>query len=88
MFKKAIFIILFLLVSVDASEVLAYKDNNSGSLSKLLSYKEARLNEDLYVSLDLSHVLTLMDERFETDVNPLAGHVNPDKSVVTLSYKF
>ena len=88
MFKKAIIVLSLLVIPISASEVLAYKNDKSSSLASLLSYKEAKLKDDLYVSFDLSCMLSLVDERFETDVNPLTKHINPEKSVITVSYKF
>ena len=86
MIMRIIFVLIISTVSSYASDVLKYKSNDINSLSKLLSYKETQLQDDLYLGLDLSYMLSLVDERFERDMmNPLEKHTNPDKPVITTS---
>jgi len=68
---------------------LHYVNENKTALSQLLSYKKMQLQENVFLSFDLSCVLALVDERFEADTPAyLLQTQNPDTVFLTLSYKF
>lgn len=89
MLKRIIITLLILIVSSYAGDDLQYHNDKKNSLPKFLSYKQIQLKDDLFLSLDLSTVLFLVDDSFEVDEpSYLVKNENPDKVFVTLSYKF
>ncbi len=88
MLKKIIFT-LFLSNSLYASEVLVYSDNSKNSLDGFFSSKKTELLKDLYIDLDLGSALVFLDADLANDISKNSPkRLNPDKTLVTLSYKF
>jgi len=88
MLRKIIPISLVLSTSLFCSSDINIH-NEKSSLSKLLSQKETKLDNNLYMKVDLSSALAIVDERFLIDnyVNA-PKRISPEKCCLTLSYKF
>lgn len=88
MLRKIIFTLL-LSTFVYASESLDYCANESKGLDQLFSSKQAELIRNLYVHFDLSSALVMLDQDFANDISKNAPkRLNPDKTLLTLSYRF
>ena len=89
MLKKIITTLFILIVSSYAGDDLQYHNDKKTSLSELLSSKKIQLQNDLFLSLNLSTVLFLVDDSFHLNIPKyLEKTENPDKVFVTLFYKF
>lgn len=89
MFKRIIITLLILITSSYAVDDLQYHSDKQNTLSTLLSYKDSQLDDNLYLNLDLSSMLVLVDDGFELDTPSYAlKTTNPDQVFVTLTYKF
>ena len=89
MFKKLVLVLFVFVVSLYASESVEFTNDKTSALSKLISNKEMQLINDVFVTLDVSSALAIVDTRFLIDEYKNAPkRVHCDRSLVTLSYKF
>jgi len=89
MLKKIILVIFVSVMSLCASQDVEVKYEKESALSTFLSHKEMKIINDVFMTLDLSSALAIVDDRFLIDTLENAPkRTNPDKSVVTLSFKF
>ena len=89
MLRKMILIVFISVVSLYASQDLEHKSDSEGALSKFLSHKEMKVINDVFMTLDLSSALAIVDDRFLIDTLVNAPkRTCPDKSLLTLSFKF
>ena len=89
MLKKLVLVLFVSVVSLYASDSIEVTNDKTSALSKLISHKEMKLINDVFVTLDVSSALAIVDTRFLIDEFKNAPkRVHCDKSLVTLSYKF
>ena len=89
MLKKIILIVFVSVVSLYASQGLEVKSDKEGALSKFLSHKEMKIINDVFMTLNISSALAIVDERFLIDnLANAPKRTHPDKSLLTLSFKF
>ncbi|HIC44885.1 MAG TPA: hypothetical protein EYO73_11615 [Sulfurimonas sp.] len=89
MIKRILIILLFLTLSTYGFDDLQYNSDQKSSLEKLLSYKQIQLQDNLFLNLDLFSLFLLVDDSSEAEEpDYLLNGKNPDKTFLTLSYKF
>ncbi|PHR57892.1 MAG: hypothetical protein COA44_05345 [Arcobacter sp.] len=89
MLKRIIISLFILTISSYAGDDLQYHNDTKTSLTQLLSYKKIQVQDNLTLSLDLSSVLFLVDDSFQSEESKYLEKTQaPDKVFVTLSYKF
>ena len=89
MLNKLVLVLSVSIVSLYASESVESANDKASALSKLISHKEMKLINDVFVTLDVSSALAIVDTRFVIDdFKNAPKRIHCDKSLVTLSYKF
>ena len=86
---RKITVLILLCSFVYASEYLAYSADEKSGLSTLFSSKKAELMQDIFVKFDLGSALVILNDDFANDFSKNSPkRLNPDKTLVTLSYRF
>jgi len=89
MLRKMILIVFVSIVSLYASEKTEIITEKESVLTQFLSQKEINIINDVFMTLDISSALAIVDDKFLLD--PLENspkRINPDKSLLTLSFRF
>ncbi len=84
-------IVLFTLLtgSIMASTPLSYESKLTGSLGKIFSVCNSQISKNLTMNIDLGSALSMIDPTLlESALQPSAKVVNPEKTVLTFSYRF
>ena len=88
MLRKIIFAAL-ICTFASASDSLVYSEDKKDMLESLFSSKQAELLRNLYIKFDLGSALVMLDSRFVDDTTRNSPkRLNPDKTLLTLSYRF
>jgi len=88
MLRKIVFAAL-VCTFASASESLVYSADKTNSLDALFTSKKAELIRNLYINFDLGSALVMLDDRFVSDMTRNSPkRLNPDKTLLTLSYRF
>jgi hypothetical protein len=88
MLRRIIFAAL-ICTFASASDSLVYSADKKDMLERFFSSKQAELIRNLYISFDLGSALVILDDRFVNDITHNSPkRLNPDKTLLTLSYRF
>lgn len=74
---------------VFASESPTYFSGKNSVYNKIFSGKQAELMSNIFIQFNPGSALVILDENFTDDISKNAPkRLNPDKPLLTLSYRF